>query len=128
MLQDESESLEDGAVAEPIGVCDEQLVVPVLAADVFVKHVSDVAHSSPQRWIVQNVNDRPRWIRGLDPCLVAPNGGCAKRLVGGAGCDAERGALDYLFPVAHRFVVTTNTVRKACSVKPQCSHAVQPPM
>ena len=58
-LEQIPESLEDCAVAEPVGVLDETLVVAVLALDVLTKNIRHRSDASTKARIVEDVDNRP---------------------------------------------------------------------
>ena len=64
-LQKVTQALEARAVANPPHVILKKSVVTVLAPEVSVHHVGDVANASPQRWVVEDIDDRTRRIRHI---------------------------------------------------------------
>ena len=57
-LQQVAESFENGTIAEPIAIVDQELVVAVLAVEVLVEHAGHGADAAAEARDVEDVNDR----------------------------------------------------------------------
>ena len=93
-LQKVAETLEARAVANPPDVIRKKRIVTVLAPEVGVHRVSDIANASTQRWVVEDIDDGPRRIRKVYSNLVSPDALGSECLPLSGAPDAKRGALD----------------------------------
>ena len=93
-LQKVTQALETRAVADPSGVIFKKSIVTVLAPEVGVHHVGDVANASAQRWIVEEIDDSTRRIRDVYPSLVSPDGLGSEYLTRTGAPDAKGEPLD----------------------------------
>ena len=127
-LQKATQALEARPVADPSGVVLKKSVVTVLTPEVGVHHFGDVANASPSvgssrtSTIVREGSDTYTLVWSRQTALV-PNvfRGVVRLMRKGNPWISASLLLSC-------FVVTTKVSRNICSVRSQCSHAVQPPM
>ena len=100
-LDQVAEALEHRAVAEPVGVFDEKLIVAVLARHVLAKNIRDRSDAAAQAGIVEDVDDRPRRVGDRHAGLPAPHSNRAEECLPGPHGEVERDALHLDLSLAH---------------------------